>query len=80
MKRAQIAERLVQEDSADGPSIDAASVFAALGDRDRALDILEQAVDQRAPRVLFLRMDPRFDPLRSQPRFDRLIDRMGFGE
>jgi adenylate cyclase len=73
-----LAERLAVEDSADGPSLDAASVFGVVGDRDRALAILDQAVEQRAPKVLFLRMDPRFDSLRSDPRFTRLMTRLGF--
>jgi serine/threonine-protein kinase len=73
-----VAERLAAEDSNDGPSVDAASVFGAVGDRDRALAILEQAVDERAPKVLFLRLDPRFDSLRGDTRFVRLMSRLGF--
>jgi Tfp pilus assembly protein PilF len=73
-----VAERLAIEDSADGPSVDAASVFTAIGDLPRALDILERAVAERAPKVLFLRLDPRFDPLRGQPRFTILLQRLGF--
>jgi tetratricopeptide (TPR) repeat protein len=73
-----IAERLVAEDSADGPSTDAACVFGAIGEHDRALAILDQAIAMKAPKALFLRMDPRFDSLRTDARFARLITRLGF--
>ncbi len=73
----EIAERLAAAEG--GPSVDAASVFGAIGDAGRALDLLELAVDQRAPKVLFLRLDARFDPLRSHPRFNALTARLGSG-
>jgi serine/threonine protein kinase/Tfp pilus assembly protein PilF len=72
----RIAEDLVINDSADGPSVDAASVFVAIGDADRALDILERAVDARAPKAQFLRLDPRFDALTGHPRFVKLVERL----
>jgi len=71
-----IVERLMRDDR-DGPSVDAASVLAALGQHERALDILEQAVDRRMAKVLFLRLDRRFDPLRGHQRFAELLQRMG---
>jgi tetratricopeptide (TPR) repeat protein len=74
----RIAVDLETHDSADGPSVDAASVFVALGETDRGLDILERAVDARAPKAQFLRLDPRFDALTGQPRFTRLVERLGF--
>jgi serine/threonine protein kinase/tetratricopeptide (TPR) repeat protein len=72
-----IAEELLEKDQADGPSVDAASVFLALGERDRALEILEPAVDQKQPKVLFLSLDPRFKTLRADPRFATLLRRLG---
>ncbi|HEY8551607.1 MAG TPA: protein kinase [Vicinamibacterales bacterium] len=73
-----VAERLAADDSADGGSVDAASIFAAIDLKDRALDILQSAVERRAPKCLFLRMDPRFDPLKHEPRFQSLVARVGF--
>lgn len=72
----QVASALTQH-AVDAPSVDAASIYAALGDRARALDILEQAVDSRQPAVLFLRLDPRFMPLQRDPRFTALVRRLG---
>jgi eukaryotic-like serine/threonine-protein kinase len=73
----KIADSLVQQEG-DLPSVDAASVFLALNQRDRALDIIERAVDLKLPKVLFLRLDPRFDALLNEPRYRVLLQRMGF--
>jgi eukaryotic-like serine/threonine-protein kinase len=69
-----VADELAQR-SEDG--VEAASVFAALGERARALAMLEQALDARNPSVLFLGLDQRFDPLRQDPRFVQLLHRLG---
>jgi hypothetical protein len=53
-------------------------VFLALNQRDRALEIIERAVDLKSPKVLFLRLDPRFDALLNEPRYRSLLQRMGF--
>ena len=46
----------------------------ALGERDRALDLLEIAFERRDFWYLpFLGVDPRFDDLRGNPRFARLV-------
>jgi len=48
----------------------------ALGERDRALTLLEQAFERRDFWYLpFLGVDPRFDDLRGDPRFERLVKR-----
>jgi Tfp pilus assembly protein PilF len=72
-----IAEELIAKDQADGPSVDAASVLLALGERDRALQIVEHAMDEKLPKVLFLSLDPRFKSLRAEPRFATLLRRLG---
>jgi tetratricopeptide (TPR) repeat protein len=58
-------------------SEDAAFILAALGRNDEALQRLEQAVDARSPRILWLRVDPRVDALRQDPRFIVLLTRIG---
>jgi hypothetical protein len=40
---------------------------------------LEQAVDERSAEVLYLGVDPDFDPLRRHARFQSLLARIGVG-
>jgi eukaryotic-like serine/threonine-protein kinase len=70
----EVGEELARQED---ERVEAASVFAALGDHDRALDMLERALDLRNPAVLFLALDQRFDALRREPRFVRLLHRLG---
>ena len=73
----RIADELLSGTKTDG-EVDAASVLVALGDGSQALTLLQQAVQQRSARTLFLRHDARFDALRSDPGFMRLLDGMDF--
>jgi TolB-like protein/Tfp pilus assembly protein PilF len=52
-------------------------VYAAFGDRDRAFEWLNRAMDHYFARMLFLKVDPRADPLRDDPRFAALLQRLG---
>jgi TolB-like protein/tetratricopeptide (TPR) repeat protein len=52
----------------------------ALGEQDTALDLLEQAVDDRDPGLLWLAVDPRVDPVRSNPRFAALLSKLKLPE
>ncbi len=52
-------------------------VYAALGDRDRALHYLERAYEDRLDIIALLGVSPKFDPLRSDPRFQDLLHRVG---
>jgi serine/threonine-protein kinase len=55
-----------------------ALAYAGLGDRDRALEWLERAVDEHDPNIaLFLGTDPLLDSLRPDPRFTRLLRKVG---
>ena len=56
---------------------DLAYVYLALGDRDRAVALLRQALDEKDTRLLFLNVDPRVDSLRGDPRLDEIIRALG---
>jgi DNA-binding winged helix-turn-helix (wHTH) protein/tetratricopeptide (TPR) repeat protein len=55
-----------------------AAVRVALGDLKRALDLLEQGVEERDALALFIRCDPGFEALRGQARYRALLSRVGF--
>src|SRR5262245_11350015 len=47
------------------------------GDRDSAFAALEQAVVDSDPALIYLAVEPRFEPIRSDPRYARLLDLLG---
>jgi TolB-like protein/Flp pilus assembly protein TadD len=53
-----------------------AYIHVALGDSQRALQLLERAADDRDPDLLWIAVDPRVDPLRSEPRLKVLLARL----
>jgi TolB-like protein/DNA-binding winged helix-turn-helix (wHTH) protein/tetratricopeptide (TPR) repeat protein len=55
-----------------------AQVYATLGDKSTALDMLDRAVNEHAFEILFLRVDRSFDSLHENPRFKELLKRVGF--
>lgn len=56
-----------------------AVILAGLGDRERAIDALEKAYEERFNWIVFANVEPEFDTLRAHPRFKALIGRLGVG-
>ncbi len=54
-----------------------AVVYAGMPDKDRALEWLEKAFEQRAFFLFFLKVDPMYDNLRTEARFQELVRRVG---
>ena len=52
-------------------------VYTRLGRVDEAFAYLDRAFQLKSRRVLWLKVDPRWDPLRADPRFDALLGRLG---
>lgn len=74
--RAILAELEARRAHAYVPATSFAAIATALGDTGRALDELERAHGERDIRMVFLRIDSRWNALRSQPRFRALARRM----
>ena len=55
-----------------------ALLYSSLGERQKALDWLQRAYEQRDPDIVFIRVFPAFAPLHSDRRFQDLIRRMNF--
>ena len=56
-----------------------AAVYAALGDRDTAFDWLIRACHEHAAWSIYVRVDPRLDPLRDDERFEGVLKSVGLG-
>ncbi|HUE83517.1 MAG TPA: hypothetical protein VMM84_15535 [Pyrinomonadaceae bacterium] len=54
-----------------------AQIYVGLGDNERAFEWLDKAWDERSVWLVWLGVDPKFDPLRSEPRFADLVRRVG---
>ena len=57
-----------------------ATIYAGLGDRDRAFEWLDEAYRERSAYMVRLKTDPRLDRIRTDPRFRDLIRRGGLPE
>ncbi len=54
-----------------------ALTLTALGRTDEAFEYLEKALTERSWVLVFLKVDPAYEPLRSDPRFPNLLTRIG---
>jgi tetratricopeptide (TPR) repeat protein len=75
--RAILAE---SEQASDGKRLspyDSAIIHTALKEEEKAFACLEQAYELRSEAVVWLKVDPRLDPLRSNPQFISLLQRVG---
>jgi DNA-binding winged helix-turn-helix (wHTH) protein/TolB-like protein/Flp pilus assembly protein TadD len=82
MGQADVARRMLAELEEIGraiyvPAAPLADIHIALGDLERGMECLEQAVEERAIVAVWLRWERHWDPLRSHPRFPALLSRTG---
>jgi len=57
-----------------------AIVHAGLGELELALQWLERCYDARDVHLIFLTVDPKWDPLRTELRFSSILQRCGFAQ
>ena len=57
------------------PPVYPAMVHMGLGDRQKALDLIEQAFADRSDWILQMNVEPEFDRLRAEPRFQDILRR-----
>ncbi len=65
------------ENARDRSSLALAILHLGLGDPARALDLMEQAIEDREPHWVLIPLDPRVNVLRSEPRFQNVLSRLG---
>jgi tetratricopeptide (TPR) repeat protein len=62
----------------DAASYQYAEIYAALGDKERALAALNRGWEIRDSGLAWVKIDPFLDPLRSDRRFQAIVDRLDF--
>jgi DNA-binding winged helix-turn-helix (wHTH) protein/TolB-like protein/Flp pilus assembly protein TadD len=60
------------------PPYHIALIYNGLNESDKTLEWLERGFQQRDPRMVFLKVEPKWDNLRGEPRFIALLKRMNF--
>jgi TolB-like protein/lipoprotein NlpI len=53
-----------------------ATIYVALGDKDRTMEWLEKAIPERTSYLTFIQVEPKFDPVRSDSRFADFLRRV----
>ncbi len=56
---------------------DRAIIHTALGEENKAFEYLESAYEKRSEALVWLKVDPRLDPLRSKSQFIELLTKVG---
>ena len=59
---------------------ESAAAYLSIGDTARAMTLLDEAVANRSNCLMFLRNDPRLQPLRQHPHFQILLSRVGLDD
>ena len=74
--RAVLRELLAAREGVFAPPVDLGALYVALGEHDEAIRVLERGVEERDEEMMYMKVDPRYDPLRNHPRFPAILDRL----
>ena len=56
---------------------DSAIIYAGLGDKDKALELLKLCLEERSVQLIGIKVEPFWDDLRDDPRFVELLKKLG---
>jgi tetratricopeptide (TPR) repeat protein len=59
---------------------ESAAAYLSIGDTQRALSLLDDAIAKRSNCLIFLRNDPRLEPIRQDPHYQVLLSRVGLDD
>ncbi|MEO7659675.1 MAG: hypothetical protein ABIV48_08670, partial [Pyrinomonadaceae bacterium] len=62
------------------PPYHIAIVYHGLGETGQALTWLDKGYEQRDPKMVFLKVEPKWNDLRSDPRFKAMLKRLNLPE
>ena len=84
MEEARQLFRLLEERRAREPEISLTMDFSlahlALGEKDRAMDYMEQAVEERLGMVVFMNSFFAVEAVRDEPRYQAVLERVGLAD
>jgi Flp pilus assembly protein TadD len=60
------------------PPYNFALLYNALGETGKAMDFLEKGLAEKDVRMVFLKIEPKWNNLRNEPRFQEIMRRVGF--
>ena len=69
-----------QSSQGNEPAFNIAQIYLGLGDNEQALASLEKAGDEQSVWLIWLGVDPKFDPPCSDPRFKEMLKRLNLPE
>lgn len=55
-----------------------AMIYNGIGEREQTLAWLEKGLNERDPRMVFLKVEPKWNNLRSDPKFHKIYNEVGF--
>jgi len=67
-----------QKQNVGSPSYFAAAVYTAMGEKDKAVLLLEKSFSNREVEMQWLKVEPLFKPLHGDPRFEYILKKIGF--
>jgi hypothetical protein len=59
---------------------ESAAAYLSIDERQRAISLLDDAVAARSNCLIFLRNDPRLEPIRRDPHYQVLLNRVGLDD
>lgn len=77
--RTVLKKLIVRQTERYVPPTSVATIYAALGENNLALDALDRAYSVRDSRLCYMKNDGRWNALRAEPRFAALMQRMKLG-
>ena len=77
-RRAFFRAELAFHEKHPGPDYDTARIYGLLGERDKTLHCLRQALTSRRPEILNVQNDPEFDSFRADPAFEAIVKEIKF--
>lgn len=75
--RAELAEMLETARERYVSPYNIAMIYNGLGDREQTLSWLERGIEIRDPRMIFLKVEPKWKNLNGDPRFENIVSKVG---